>query len=111
MPKGILVDYEWCSGCHACEMACQVEHELPHEQYGVKLADVGPYNIEGDNWVWIHMPIFTDQCDLCEKRVAKGKLPSCVQHCQAAIMKYGDLDELGEALASKPKQILFSLGK
>ena len=23
--KGILVDYEWCSGCHTCEMACTVE--------------------------------------------------------------------------------------
>ena len=25
MAKGILVDYEWCSGCHTCEMACTVE--------------------------------------------------------------------------------------
>lgn len=108
MPKGILVDFEWCSGCHTCEMACQVEKQLPLDQYGVKLADVGPYNIEGDNWVWIHMPIFTKQCDLCAERVSKGKVPSCVQHCQAAIMKYGEVDELAKELNDNPKQILYS---
>ena len=109
MPKGILVDYEWCSGCHTCEMACQVEHNLPIEQYGVKLGKVGPYNIEGDDWVWINFPIFTEQCDLCAERTAKGKLPTCVQHCQAAVMKFGEIDELTAELTRKPKQVLHCL--
>lgn len=109
MPKGILIDYEWCSGCHSCEMACQVEKQMPEGQYGVKLAQVGPYNIQDDNWVWINMPVFTDQCDLCIKRTEKGKLPSCVQHCQAAIMKFGEIDELIESLKTKPKQVLYTL--
>ncbi len=109
MPKGILVDYEWCTGCHTCEMACKVEKNLPEGQFGVKLTQVGPYNIEEDDWVWINMPVFTEQCDLCEKRVAKGKAPTCVKHCQAAVMKYGEVDELVKSLADKPKQVLFRL--
>ena len=26
---GILVDYEFCTGCYACEVACQSEHDMP----------------------------------------------------------------------------------
>lgn len=26
---GILIDYNWCTGCHSCEMACQMEKKLP----------------------------------------------------------------------------------
>ena len=26
---GILADAQWCSGCHSCEVACQMEHGLP----------------------------------------------------------------------------------
>ena len=110
MPKGILVDYEWCSGCHTCEMACKVEKNLPEEQFGVKLCEVGPYNIAGDDWVWINMPVFTEQCDLCAERVESGKLPTCVQHCQAAVLKYGEVDDLCADLAAKPKQTLFHIG-
>lgn len=111
MPKGILVDYEWCSGCHSCEMACKVQHNLPEGQYGVKLTQVGPYNVQGDEWVWINLPVFTEQCNLCAERTAEDKLPNCVQHCQAAIMKYGEVDDLVEDLKRKPKQTLFCLEK
>ena len=109
MPKGILVDYEWCTGCHTCEMACKVEKNLPDDQWGIKLTKVGPYNIQGDDWVWINFPVFTDQCDLCAERVAAGKKPTCVHHCQADIMRFGEIDELVEELKRKPKQVLFTL--
>lgn len=111
MPKGILVDYEWCSGCRACEMACRVEHGFPKGENGIMMVQAGPYQIsEGeDNWVWINMPIFTDQCNLCAARQVAGKLPTCVHHCQAAVMKFGELADLQVELAAKPKQVLYSL--
>ena len=106
---GLLIDYEWCSGCHTCEVACQMEHELPTDQYGIKILDVGPWKYEAHNWVYGYMPFPTDQCDLCADRTSKGKLPTCVHHCQAACMKYGTLQELENELAKKPKQTLFAL--
>lgn len=111
MPKGILVDYEWCSGCRACEMACRVEHDFPKGENGVVMVQAGPYEVSGggDEWVWVNMPVFTDQCDLCAARREAGKLPTCVHHCQAAVMRFGELTDLQEALAAKPKQVLFSL--
>ncbi len=108
-PKGILIDYEWCSGCHTCEMACQVEHGFPIGQSGIVVNEIGPWEIGDRKWQYAYVPVFTDQCNLCAERTVKGKLPTCVHHCQAAIMKYGELDELVKDLKEKPKQVLFSL--
>lgn len=31
---GMLVDYEYCTGCHACEVACKQEHRIPAGRVG-----------------------------------------------------------------------------
>ena len=41
--NGILVDYQYCTGCYSCEVACQAEHNLPLEQWGVKVMTNGPW--------------------------------------------------------------------
>ena len=35
--NGILVDYQYCTGCYSCEVACQSELDLPLGQWGVKV--------------------------------------------------------------------------
>lgn len=107
--KGILIDYDWCTGCHTCEVACQMEHGLPVGQYGIKLAELGPWEYAQDNWQISYVPMPTDQCNLCASRVEKGKQPSCVQHCQAKCLSYGPLEELAKRLVDHPKQVLFAL--
>jgi anaerobic dimethyl sulfoxide reductase subunit B (iron-sulfur subunit) len=104
--QAILVDYEWCSGCRACEVACQMEHQLPLGRYGVKVVEVGPWEIDKDVWQHSYIPLFTDECNLCSRRTARGKLPSCVQHCQAAILTYGAVEKLAVKLIEKPRQLL-----
>ena len=106
--NGLLIDYEFCTGCHSCEMACQMYHELPPERFGIKVVEVGPWPIADGAWQYSYMAIPTDECDLCEARVASGKLPTCVKHCQAAVMKYGPVEELSKELERKPKQVLFA---
>ena len=32
---GILIDYDYCTGCHTCEVACQQEHDYPVGTNGV----------------------------------------------------------------------------
>ena len=58
-----------------------------------------------------YQPAFTDQCDLCAARQALGKVPTCVQHCQAKCLEYGPLEELSAKLAAKTKQAVFALGE
>ena len=104
---GILIDYEWCTGCHTCETACQMEHDLPVGQFGIKLAEVGPYEYAPDTWQLAYIPIPTDQCDFCAERVAVGKLPTCQHHCQAQCLEVGPIDELAKKVAAKKKAVLF----
>ena len=106
---GILIDYEYCSGCQSCMMACQVEHNLPSGQQGVVVEEIGPWAIDAENDIYQFdcIPFFTDQCDLCKERTNKGKLPSCVKHCLAAVLVYGEVEELSKRLEQKGKQALF----
>jgi anaerobic dimethyl sulfoxide reductase subunit B (iron-sulfur subunit) len=104
---GILIDYDFCCGCHTCEIACQKEHDLPVGVWGIKVMELGPYHIlEMDKYIYEYIPVPTELCDYCGKRQARGELPTCVKHCQTACMKYGPVEELVVDLKSKPKQLL-----
>jgi Fe-S-cluster-containing dehydrogenase component len=105
---GLLIDYEYCTGCHTCEVACQMEHNLPIGQWGIKLAEVGPWKIGDDKWQYAYIPVPTEQCNLCEERVSQDKQPTCVHHCQAAVMKFGPVSELAKEMEGKPRMVLFT---
>ncbi|MEI3230547.1 MAG: 4Fe-4S dicluster domain-containing protein [Gordonibacter pamelaeae] len=68
--------------------------------------------IDGDDagncFNWNKIPVPTDLCDLCADRVAAGRKPTCVHHCQAFCMEFGPLDELAQELAAKPKQVFWA---
>lgn len=102
---GILIDYTWCSGCRSCEIACQMEHNLPTDRTGVKVFEVGPWCIEEDRWQHDYVPVFTDECTQCKGRQAKGKAPSCVQHCQASILTFGTVQELTAKMGEKKQNL------
>ena len=113
MTKAILINYDYCTGCNSCEVACKKILGLPKGEFGIKVAEVGPFQYserEGVKgvWEWTYLPIITQACDLCADRVAQGHEPTCVKHCQAQVLKYGDLEDLAKELARKPKQTLFS---
>lgn len=108
--KGIIIQYDYCDGCHACEMACKQEHGLAPDQYGIKVDTYGPKKIGEGKWDYFNMPMFTGLCDMCVKRTAVGKLPACVHHCRPKVMEYGDVEELAAKLARIPKCVLFAPG-
>ena len=115
MAKGLLIDYTWCTGCHTCEMACRKEHGLADDDYGIKIAEFVWQKGTGERdwqdpaqWQYTYVPIPLDACDLCAERVSKGKLPSCVHHCQARCISFGDVEDLAKELAESPNRALFS---
>ena len=78
---GIMVDNEFCTGCHTCELACKNEHDLPLGQWGVKVLELGPWKREdGYRWEFRYVPVLTGSCDLCADRTLSGGVPHCVQH-------------------------------
>ena len=100
--KGILVNYDFCTGCHSCEVACKKVRNLSEGEFGIKLAEIGPFEFKGQHepnkMEWCYMPVLTKACDMCQSRTAKGKMPMCVQHCQAWCMYYGEIDDLAKKI-------------
>lgn len=104
--NGLLVDYEYCTGCHTCEMACKVEHGFGEGVWGIKLSQIGPYAMGEEKWDFHYVPVPTGLCDLCEERTDEGRWPTCVHHCQAQVIEYGDVEELAQR-ANKRYMVLF----
>ena len=107
MKNALLIDYKYCTGCHTCEVACQKYHDLAPDQFGIKLSQIGPDMVSERTWQYEFVPIPTDRCDRCVERVSKGKLPMCVQHCQAGCIQYGSVSEMAGKIDGD-KFVLFS---
>jgi Fe-S-cluster-containing dehydrogenase component len=103
---GLLIDYNYCTGCHTCEVACQQEHDFPVGKNGIKVTE---YEYETYTKVSIdNLPFPTDLCDLCINRHQEGKAPACVKHCQSRCMTFGYLDDLVKEMEDRPKMALFA---
>jgi len=103
---GLLIDYEYCTHCGACEVSCKEEHDYPVGKWGIRVMGDGPWAIDESSWNWNWYPLPTDLCDLCADRAAKGREPICVHHCLSNIIYYGPVEELAKKLEDKPKQFL-----
>lgn len=99
MDNALYLNYEYCSGCHSCELACRNELGLDLGQWGIKVHEDGPYKNPDDEWHWNYYAVPTEMCNLCAPRVAKGELPACVQVCQGRCLHYGTIEECSKMLA------------
>jgi Fe-S-cluster-containing dehydrogenase component len=106
--KALLIDYKYCTGCHACEVACKKELGLAKGQFGVHVLQDGPWQLPNGKWEYKYVPVTTSLCDLCAARVEVGKPPTCVHHCPARIIHYGDIQELSALLENKPGAMLLT---
>lgn len=106
--EGILVDVDFCTGCQACVLACQQEHKYSEKEYGIAISKLGPLKIAEFDYQYDFIPQFTKWCDLCADRTAKGKAPTCVQHCQAQCLDWGPVDDLAKKMY-REKQIIVGI--
>lgn len=106
---GLFVNYEYCTGCHSCEVACKKLKNLPKGQFGIHVLQDGPRQTADGKWEYTYVPYPSHLCDLCAERTVEGRLPMCVHHCQAGVMEYGSLEELTDMLVQYPRSIVYSL--
>ena len=104
MRYGLYIDYDWCSGCHACEMACKQEHNRPEGEWGITVKEVEPEIAGGKQYFF---PFPTDKCNFCGKRIARGLKPACVHNCWAQVMRFGRIEELTEIMRKKSRTVLW----
>ena len=104
---GLLIDYDFCTGCLTCEVACQQEHDFPVGKCGIKVteyvyaADKKPVAVD-------YLPFPTELCDLCINRCKYGETPACVKHCQSFCMSFGPLDQLVKQMDGLARSVIFS---
>jgi Fe-S-cluster-containing dehydrogenase component len=80
----VAIDEHRCIGCRYCVAAC-------------------PYGSRSFNWIdprpYVAQPLsdfptrtrgVVEKCNLCEERLAVGRLPACVDACPAKAMLFGD---------------------
>lgn len=99
--NALYIDFEFCSGCRSCEIACRNELGIGLDDYGMKVVEDKPRQHADGSWHWDFIAYPTELCDLCAERVEAGELPSCVQHCQAKVLSYGSIGEMAGLLAEK----------
>ena len=104
---GLLIDYEYCTGCHTCEIACAQEHHWSAGMSGIKVIEVIQKKPK-DKLYLAYLAFPTELCVLCAGRTKKGLEPACVQHCMAACMKYGRIEELAKEMSDKPRMVLWA---
>jgi len=105
---GMLVNYEYCSGCHTCEVGCKERFDLPTGEFGIKLSQNGPWQHGADDWEWNFVPIPTHYCDFCKDRLAAGKKALCEKQCQSFVIKVGPLDELLKEMKTTKRCVLYN---
>ena len=104
-PDGIVViDYNWCIGCHYCVVACPYwarrfnwqDPGLPREKINPKTHYLS--NRPREQGVM-------EKCTFCLQRTRKGKLPACHEACPTGARVFGNIrdpkSEIRHILESK----------
>lgn len=106
--NGLLINYDYCTGCHSCEVACQQEHDFPPGKFGITLSTFELETENPERLMIFHVPFITHYCDLCVAREAQGLKPACVKHCQSQCMEFGDIIELAVKMNEKNRMVLYA---
>jgi Fe-S-cluster-containing dehydrogenase component len=94
----VMMDWHRCIGCRYCMAAC------PYGSRSFNWIDPGDNIAELNPDFPTRTKGVVEKCTFCESRLAKGKLPACVEACPQNAMLFGDLDVAG----SEVRQVLES---
>ena len=90
-PDGIVViDYNWCIGCHYCVVACPYwARHFNWERPGLTKEEINTEthylgNRPREKGVM-------EKCTFCIRRTRKGRLPACLEACPTGARVFGNL--------------------
>lgn len=96
---GLLVNLDRCVGCHACEIACKQENNVPLGVKWIHVAQIGPTKV-GGRLQMDFVPFMLDGCTMCGHRIEEGLEPACVSNCPTHALDFCDVAEMLRLLKS-----------
>jgi molybdopterin-containing oxidoreductase family iron-sulfur binding subunit len=85
----VMMDWHRCIGCRYCVAAC------PYGSRSFNWVDPRPYIAELNPGFPTRTKGVVEKCNLCEERLAEGKLPLCVEACPEQALAFGNLNDPG----------------
>lgn len=83
----VAIDEHRCIGCRYCVAAC------PYGSRSFNWVDPRPYLASTTSGYPTRTRGVVEKCNLCEERLAAGRLPACVEACPGRAMLFGDLQD------------------
>ncbi|MFC2149893.1 sulfate reduction electron transfer complex DsrMKJOP subunit DsrO [Calditrichota bacterium] len=83
----VMMDWHRCIGCRYCVVAC------PYGSRSFNWRDPRPFIDEIQPDFPTRMRGVVEKCTFCEERLAVGKMPACVDACEAKALTFGDLED------------------
>lgn len=105
--NGLLIDYEYCTGCYTCQVACCQENGWEAGMSGMQVIEQVQKLPKGKAYL-TYLPFPTELCILCAPRTKKGDQPACVHHCMAGCIQYGRIEDLAKEMKKKNRMVLWA---
>ena len=83
----VMMDMHRCIGCRYCVVGC------PYGSRSFNWRDPRPHIAEIDKEFPTRTRGVVEKCNFCAERLARGKIPACVETCPEKAMIFGDLDD------------------
>ena len=83
----VIVDHHRCIGCRYCVVAC------PYGSRSFNWQDPRPFIDNINSEFPTRSKGVVEKCTFCEKRLAEGKPPACVEACKENALVFGNLND------------------
>jgi Fe-S-cluster-containing dehydrogenase component len=83
----VAIDEHRCIGCRYCVAAC------PYGSRSFNFVDPKPFIAQPASEYPTRTRGVVEKCNLCEERLAAGRLPACVEACPDRALMFGDLGD------------------
>jgi Fe-S-cluster-containing dehydrogenase component len=101
----LYADIDRCVGCHACEIACRQEYNVPSGEGCITIVTLeSQEDAELQNLYFI--PVVSGRCTGCGHLLETAAEPACVSACPTKCIQYAHVSALPWALSQKKSLII-----